>query len=451
MSSSAVDQCTLIRQALGGSDLTVCVFKIIGAVRYVDQYVSFVDQWGFQLAAEDQDLSYIWDAYDACVRFATLPRLRSQLHNMVHLECACPEPHGEMHRLGVISYTDKGEGMPPFTYLLNVLMTPYTTYAVAHTPAAQIRATKCQFPRDRWPRSADALAPHGIKNTTFAILELFHLGLDTHTHAAAAVESLITWCHPTAIPLLVTYAPFVKLGITEVITQAKAAVLSSSHHETALSSMTKAVDLLHEIFVTRFSEENRRVFTDRFMPDIISALNDAAVVGNRLASVATQSHAGLDQMKSQIGGIIQSCAWDCSVKFSSTPIPPTIKQHLPSPSWERARPLLRGYAALRHLVFRMRCTAQGCTRTIFDAPLHRCAGCRRVMYCSRQCQRRAWTQLAPNHRDLCSSIRFVCQKYGIRPYFMFLNMSQDISPADVHHFVLIAVHVMYISQNDMSV
>jgi hypothetical protein len=89
-------------------------------------------------------------------------------------------------------------------------------------------------------------------------------------------------------------------------------------------------------------------------------------------------------------------------------------------SRERSSTLLT--EALLALRSRQRCGAPGCPRTFVDQdsssgsacePVYRlCAGCRRVPYCSRECQRRAWRGPAP-HRDVCGPLRALCSEFRI--------------------------------------
>jgi hypothetical protein len=63
---------------------------------------------------------------------------------------------------------------------------------------------------------------------------------------------------------------------------------------------------------------------------------------------------------------------------------------------------------------RQLCNAPGCTHTFADSGrrFQYCAGCLRVCYCSRACQKAAWNHEV-GHRDVCSAIRIAtthCQK-----------------------------------------
>jgi hypothetical protein len=62
---------------------------------------------------------------------------------------------------------------------------------------------------------------------------------------------------------------------------------------------------------------------------------------------------------------------------------------------------------MHHLEIRQRCGAPGCVKTRADGRLRCCTGCRRVMYCSRACQKAAWRHTIA-HRDVCQAIPLLC-------------------------------------------
>jgi hypothetical protein len=56
---------------------------------------------------------------------------------------------------------------------------------------------------------------------------------------------------------------------------------------------------------------------------------------------------------------------------------------------------------LRWLEASQRCAAPTCLMTAADGRLRLCLGCRRMSYCSRRCQKRAWTHSQVGHRTVC--------------------------------------------------
>jgi hypothetical protein len=65
---------------------------------------------------------------------------------------------------------------------------------------------------------------------------------------------------------------------------------------------------------------------------------------------------------------------------------------------------------------RQRCARPNCSHTYADTmAFKRCGGCRRVVYCSRQCQKAAWRHVAAPHRHVCGSLRKMCLRYAFKP------------------------------------
>jgi hypothetical protein len=60
------------------------------------------------------------------------------------------------------------------------------------------------------------------------------------------------------------------------------------------------------------------------------------------------------------------------------------------------------------------CGLPDCIQTFLDTDSFRlCSGCRRVTYCSRRCQMKAWRHPAVPHREVCGKIHQVCTESGI--------------------------------------
>lgn len=56
------------------------------------------------------------------------------------------------------------------------------------------------------------------------------------------------------------------------------------------------------------------------------------------------------------------------------------------------------------------CRRIGCRRITTDIgrALFVCGGCRRFRYCSRDCQKRAWTHEVVAHRRICRTVALLC-------------------------------------------
>jgi hypothetical protein len=71
---------------------------------------------------------------------------------------------------------------------------------------------------------------------------------------------------------------------------------------------------------------------------------------------------------------------------------------------------------LRYQYIRQTCAAPGCIRTTEDCgrSFRYCAGCHRVPYCSRACQKNAWRRDdGLGHWKICASLRSICIRRGL--------------------------------------
>jgi hypothetical protein len=65
---------------------------------------------------------------------------------------------------------------------------------------------------------------------------------------------------------------------------------------------------------------------------------------------------------------------------------------------------------------RQQCAAPGCSNTTEDIArrFRYCSGCCLIPYCSRRCQKNAWTrEKGVHHRDVCSSIRYIRMRHDL--------------------------------------
>lgn len=74
-----------------------------------------------------------------------------------------------------------------------------------------------------------------------------------------------------------------------------------------------------------------------------------------------------------------------------------------------------GYSAVVGFSYSYLCWARGCpnTFTSSERKFSKCAGCQRVSYCSKECQRRAWKDPLSPHKAVCATITALVQALNI--------------------------------------
>jgi hypothetical protein len=68
------------------------------------------------------------------------------------------------------------------------------------------------------------------------------------------------------------------------------------------------------------------------------------------------------------------------------------------------------------------CPTISCSRKKVYRKVSCCSGCRRVVYCPRQCQKLAWGHSTAPHREVCSDLRYIGSTYNISPGFVVARM-----------------------------
>lgn len=88
-----------------------------------------------------------------------------------------------------------------------------------------------------------------------------------------------------------------------------------------------------------------------------------------------------------------------------------------------------GYRAITQFAHSFRCWAASCpnTRSLEERKFSVCGGCRRVFYCSKECQKRAWKDDVAPHKVMCPKLAHAALALGLSakpdPTFLPANMS----------------------------
>jgi hypothetical protein len=287
--------------------------------------------------------------------------------------------------------------------------------------------------RAGWPRSITSLLPHGPERTIRALLRLFQTVTAGQRRALyAALEWIMTLCHPLVTRLLIRSSTFLRYwirGFTNMPIPILSNIKSSAVRDASIVSEVERFTCLMMRYVFFSLNETERLVFESQEPETLlwaytrclqiceSALNLMALpMHQRWFSDVGLSSKGIENTELSLFCLSTRLCEDC----------PSLRgTHVPAHIWDR---ILHETASLRqapashmvekrfqlamhHLEVRQRCTAPGCTRTRADGRLRRCAQCKRVPYCSRGCQKVAWTHNIA-HRDVCKSIASLCDTYG---------------------------------------
>jgi hypothetical protein len=162
-----------------------------------------------------------------------------------------------------------------------------------------------------------------------------------------------------------------------------------------------------DLILWHIGPRQRRSFTGPWATPLLAACSRAHMACSTLSAWCGKNHPQYKQLSSYSLGFLElGCALLQDFPTLRTSLSRAQVQVFPAvvqTSWER---MLRLLARLELV---QRCAAPDCSRTYAEPLTFRyCSACKRVAYCSRQCQRRAWAHPAVPHRSVCQALRTVC-------------------------------------------
>jgi hypothetical protein len=277
--------------------------------------------------------------------------------------------------------------------------------------------------RKRWPTCPQDLLPHGPLDTIRGWLSWLGVGAVPGHEVRRAIQlfhSTVRLTHPITLPYLLESRAALIQSFTSLTTEAcnmlakadttrerdrKARLL-----EDAFTVLAPGSECMLEILVAWCDRAQRRRFAAGDALLLLTVYNRARRLCE-LHHARGSPHVKAAQCVTHYTILESTIASDCIAWGIHTP--PSIEQH----AW---LPIKYGsvWAQTAALFGRLhraqRCAAPDCTRTWADPlPFKRCGGCRRLTYCSRGCQKRAWDHPVAPHRAICGTIRAVCLTYGL--------------------------------------
>jgi hypothetical protein len=319
------------------------------------------------------------------------------------------------HEFAVKMLAELGINSPSCLFLMYL-------FAGIKVPFSAERESKMRLDRitrrPAWPTEVEQMLPYG--DTTM-------LGLLKWLEAdwtATASDSLVANIHilaeitrPMSLHNLLDSPVFIPKGILPLL-QAAFDLLSGRHrHDLPNSAQPKeqqatlrlntALAVMIDITLWQFGPRQRRTFTGPWAAPLLAAYSRAHALCKTLCSRYGRNHPQYKQFDSYVHGFLElGCVilqdfpeLRASLPRAQTQVFPVI---VPT-SWEL---MLR---LLARLELAQQCAAPDCVRTYVEPLTFRyCSACKRVAYCSRQCQRRAWAHPAVPHRSICQALRTVC-------------------------------------------
>lgn len=272
--------------------------------------------------------------------------------------------------------------------------------------------------RGRWPKSADQLFPYGPERTMKSLVDQMSL----HPLAVTVITGLVSVHRPLAFPVLIqeeTRGRFISAVVDRLAAAAAAAEADSARigptiipavkdalaHRN-LNSCSHILFMLRAVEVGVDSKDSDRLrLTHGREVDLLKPLDALLSLFSDIRSV--------DQYVVELANRL----WHTSSRARRREKLEERRGPLPSyVTWRNSQDEMvfrDPYRALRYYL-RMKTWRRGCNLVECEKQVHdratpalfsRCAKCRVVQYCSRDCQKADWTHVWIPHRDICDMLQ----------------------------------------------
>jgi hypothetical protein len=471
-----------LRSLQGHARPQVCVVTLFGWLLIFMH--SLPENW---TKDSDPDVrTQIIEGYDLMYSWATMPRSPEDVRAIEGLSCQCNfnesmetmvyNPHGMAHAMGThLIRTQNNEQLysrsdPP---IVMVLTTAFSNFnRLWSTTDEKLPRLKRIRGRSQWPTSIHDLLPHGAEATMKGFLCWLSMDFKYHQFnriMCLAMFGLIRMAQPYVITHITTSRLFLNRGVIASIGHLRRSLLLASGNPTqtdfAMANLSFFTREIHHLLMQCMDSVQRHRFVCTAPSELCQAFEQVIDTYHILSrdSVVNEAFPKLKivikqniAIYEQLGSMIYS-EYEGSL---SAPIKSPIMASFGNLAAEREMDWREPWRQFPYIMYKLvtrdRCCAPGCSTTSLDRKLHYCAGCRRVAYCSRSCQRRSWGLEGCAHRDVCQAIRSLCMYHKIwrhRPSILasIKDMSKNLSRHSHPHpwYTLVSDHFNALSSLEL--
>jgi hypothetical protein len=371
----------------------------------------------------------IADVFNMCftlsIRWICTPRSKRGRDYLMTSPCTCPSDRraSEAHKTGeeTMSTVYLNNCRPCMAFIVELLSAIDSACSNAldrrrdDIKIARISARKT------WPTQLDQILPFGPENTIRGLFSWLSadFGSADQENVISVARVMLQLTRPLTLPYVVTSRIFLSRGILPLIERACILNVNVQARARAGQDTSQVAIKVHDIFYVVFAA----------MTQIVTAWMDEPLQQTFLRQSASQLLIAYER------------AWEVCIWHS--------RNSEDSDTWEEfmvqiailGEPILRGHPELRNapsnrprhlfspfatgtwtyilrqnarLYFAERCASPECLKTLaHDGPFKHCGGCKRVLYCSKRCQKTAWQHPAVPHRAVCETLRQFCAVYEL--------------------------------------
>jgi hypothetical protein len=403
-----------ILKSLRHLDSIPCSVMLIG---YLANYLHVLDPASTGRHPADLDKRILTRAF----WFFTAPRSDTEMERLLHASCTCSalttrDPKHIMAQHVLEEEVRSGRYRWPFQL---VFLRIFTHIDAAAEHPNRGRGYAPHHIRigymDVWPQTLGQILPHGPENTIRGLVNWLKVDIGHRNREAIVrmINHVSAYTSQKTLPHIITSRIFMSCGVVPLL--AFGANPPQSDLEFAENAIFSTSSALWEIAIHRCNTTHRRVLLESHAVEILR-LSDQGI--QRLSRMQKQirRHENVDGGRYRViiwslnriaGALVQDLFWWTKGKVAYKALAIDPLPHLHS-FWART------LNAIEYSSEGQCCGLPDCMQTFLDTdPFRLCSGCRRVTYCSRRCQIRAWTHPAVPHREVCGTIHHVCKESGI--------------------------------------
>jgi hypothetical protein len=402
---------------------------------------------------------------DLAIRWIAMPRTLDEVTTLASTKCwyyvdACHS--NGIHNAGVVCSAEHATyPQDPISALLEIFLDCLLLIKSSYAELGMFNMEG----RKTWPTSVEQFMPYGPERTVRGILPWLKAPLHQRlaSRFLALVQKILEICAPVVLPFITATPCFLDAILAglklsaDVLSSNQSAAQSSLDIDYTCGTRFDCIMALSATLCLTNEVQIRRFLGGRAQELLVHvsemALRSTEIMGQKanqgiLGEPKGPTVAQVNAMKVRLAGICGSIC-DAFPQLHSSltrrwqPMPLTYGRSAQGMLWVRLIAFLLSLERVK------RCRNPGCANVFWNSKRTRaCGKCRRIMYCSRRCQRHAWSHPDALHREICAVLRAACSKYGLSRS----PLPESEEPSDATHVgaaQVLAEHFIALATVDM--
>jgi hypothetical protein len=268
--------------------------------------------------------------------------------------------------------------------------------------------------------------PYGSADTPRGLISW--LSLDSEMLYADRLTRMLDpfffYATPLVLPHIIACSSIINKTFLSGVDRASTLMESNNRDSCsdAYNILATHTQLISHILNSWINHAHQRAFAEQHLYQLLAAFKRAAALCNQLCSHPIT--------KSMVEKVVTQ-----NLDTGSVPLQEFDVQDTEFDLFRRSNPTERVQTPWRRMIKGIdhgkeahACAAPDCIVTYADSLLFkRCGGCQRAIYCSRACQRLAWSHREVLHRAVCGTLQCVCAAYGL-PKVAIMRCWQTVPP-----------------------